>query len=354
MVEREKLFRLAEVVFRDHGELHITGQGTLKRAFLSAHLAEDSRKIYPPEDHYFFHKNGHTATDDNLLEKVGTYFILDEKDAADYVHRWEQDLLRESAGGPVKFGDFGCFRYGNSLEFEAAGMLYYKWLPVLDYTKAAGKIRDLPGKELIKQAYETQETPALHALYPDKRKQPVMMYAMWSLLLLLFVFAFSFWMPPLQALFDSGPELNRKLVNVAPEFYEYPEDLNRYSDTEMTTENLMPHRGEKNLNIEKETHSDDLGNREKEEDHSAEVTELVRVESDAADESALCTLVVGGFAESGNVSRMIQALERMELKTVTLQGKSITLVGAKVDCKDLSRIDEIKNKIEPDAWIYHK
>lgn len=353
MVEREKLCRLAEVVFRDHGELHITGQGTLKRAFLSAHLADDSRKIYPPEEHYFFHKNGHTTTDGNLLEKVGIYFILDEREAADYVHRWEQELMRESAVGPVKFGDFGYFRYGNSLEFEAAGMLYYEWLPVLDYAKAAGKIRDLPGKGLIKQAFETQETPALHALPPRTKKRPVVMYAMWSLLLLLFVFAFSFWMPPLQALFDSGPELNRKLVNVAPEFYDYPEDLDRYSDTEMTAENLIPDR-EKEQIVEKGMHSDDPENRKKEENHSAEMTELIPVESDAADESALCTLVVGGFAESGNVSRMIQALEAMELKTVTMQGKTITLVGAKVDCKDQSRIDDIKNKIEPDAWIYHK
>lgn len=354
MVEKEKLCRLAEVVFKETGELHITGQGTLKKVFLSAHLSDDAQKIYPPEEHWFFHKNIHTATDEKLIEKTSVYFILTPGEAKDYVRQWEEWLLMEAAARPVNFGEFGRFYFEDSLEFEAMSLFYYEWLPVLDYSKAAGNIRELPGKKLVRQTFEMTEDPVFSPVSERKKKKPAVMYAMWSLLLLLFLFSFSFWLKPLHVLFDSGPEINRKLVNVAPEYYDYPQDPDRYSDTETTSEHHLlgmendEYLSERNDEAARSDESSNDGSQ-----NNAITPEVKAEEWNIAEENLLCTLVVGGFAEKGNVSRMIQTLEAMDLKTVTMQGKSITLVGAKVDCEDHSRIAEIKNAIEPDAWMYH-
>src|SRR5690625_6388834 len=64
-------------------------------------------------------------------------------------------------------------------------------------------------------------------------------YVMGVVLLLLFLFSFPYWLEPVNALMDGGATINRKLVNVAPDGYDYPVDLERYSDTEMTTKEEM-------------------------------------------------------------------------------------------------------------------
>jgi|GEM_PF-4852269 len=357
MIENESLRHLAEAVFKENGELHITGQGTLRRVFLSAHLSEDDQKIYPPEEHCFFHKNTHTNTDASLVEKVGVFYILTDEEAKKRIREWENWLIKEAARRPVRFGDFGSFSFGDVLEFTPESLLFYKWLPVLDYKKVYDSARDLPGKNLVRPM-DLERDHDTNLKQKKTFQRSAGKYVMGVVLLLLFLFSFPYWLEPVNALMDGGATINRKLVNVAPDGYDYPVDLERYSDTEMTTkeemvldenhENIVSAAGDEN---EKEGEDEETA-----EEHKiyADADASRPVSSDVERPEPRCTLIVGGFAESGNIERMIHSLEEMDLETVTLKRKTITLVGAKVDCNQRAKIEEIKEVIEPSAWIYHQ
>src|SRR5690625_7941472 len=70
------------------------------------------------------------------------------------------------------------------------------------------------------------------------------------------------------------------------------------------------------------------------------------VSSDVERPEPRCTLIVGGFAEAGNIERMIHSLEEMNLETATLKRKTTTLVAAKVDCNKRANTDELKEVTE--------
>lgn len=355
MVEKESLRYLAEAAFKENGELNITGQGTLRCVFLSAHLSEDTHKIYPPEEHCFFHKNTHTDTDSSLIEKVSVFYILSREEAEQLIVEWEEWLIGEARRNPVKFGDYGSFVFEEALEFVPESELFYEWLPVLEYKKALVPAKDLPGKNLVRSFASDHEQEFVRTEPKNPKKRPAGKYVLGSVLLLLFLFSFPYWIKPLHALIDGGPVVNRKLVNVAPENYDYPVDLERYSDTEFTDgaeKEMILEKAEEDTEIT-ETENERIGADIIPEKHEAETIVMDEPAGHGTD-TRRCTLIVGGFAEPGNIDRMVQSLEGMNLETVTLKRKTITLVGARINCDHKAKIEEVKEMIEPNAWVYHQ
>src|SRR5690625_7347752 len=100
--------------------------------------------------HCIYHKNTHTNTDASLVEKVGLFYILTDEEAKKRIREWENWLIKEAARRRVRFGDVGSFSFGGVLEFTPESLLFYKWLPVLDYKKVYDSARDLPGIKLVR------------------------------------------------------------------------------------------------------------------------------------------------------------------------------------------------------------
>src|SRR5690625_7780591 len=100
--------------------------------------------------HCIYHKNTHTNTDASLVEKVGLFYILTDEEAKKRIREWENWLIKEAARRPVRFGDFGSFAVGDVLEFTPEALVFYIWLPVLDYKKVYDSARVLPGKNLVR------------------------------------------------------------------------------------------------------------------------------------------------------------------------------------------------------------
>src|SRR5690625_8037721 len=85
-----------------------------------------------------------------MVEKVCVFYILTDEEAKKRIREWEDWLIKEAARRPVRFGDFGSFSFRDVLEFTPESLLFYKWLPVLDYKKVYESARDLPGKNLVR------------------------------------------------------------------------------------------------------------------------------------------------------------------------------------------------------------
>lgn len=353
MFQFEKITRLAQVVFQDEGKLALTGQGVLKRVFLSAYLSENGQRILPPREHFYFNRDPRMNTDVNLVRKVATYFILSEQKAQQQVELWEQSLMERARETGVKFGEFGMFTYDEQLDFLAETLLYYQSLPELPFHPVGSSLHDYPRSASVPIAHLPQETPS-------RRRELVP--ALWMLLIVLFGFAFYLWSGPLDAWINHKTEMDTRLVNVAPRSYQTDSSPEVYNDTDEMEEDLeMSTRSEEENSksvVGGDAH-EDIGN---EEQHT-EITDSefqvpgrssVPSNQQISESSSRCTLIVGAFANRGNVDRMLDRLEAYGVEVVTMERKTLTLVGAAVTCSNTDKMDILRSEIDPNAWIYKK
>ncbi len=358
MFETNQITRLAVIVFKEEGQIRISGQGMLKKVFLSAYLSEDGQQLQPPREHFYFNKNNHVDVDFSLVRKVSTYFILSESEAEDQVRSWEMVIKETAQKGVVRFGEYGSFRFDGHLDFISDSLYYYQWLPSVPYRSMGSDFQEY---SLIEKALSE---PVL-ATNPV-RKRKMLIPALWTVLISLFVFAVFLWSKPLSLLIDRNTEMNSRLVNVAPESYSNNDDSDYFTDTHdmrsaerdseigigengknnATDSYLSPapgNEGDKSIVLEDLPSPDDKTNEE------------VPIPVEAKPEkSSQCTLIVGAFAEQDNVDRMIARLDDLGLDVVTMERKTITLVGAKISCSNHKQITMLREQIEANAWMYKK
>lgn len=347
MVQINQITRLAVAVFQEEGQITISGEGMLKKMFLSAYLSEDHHQILPPREHFYFNRNSHALIDKALVRKVATYFMLSDSDAERAVRRWEDSVksaVRESA---VPFGEYGQFQFDNQLDFVPEALTHYQWLPVLPYRS--------PGVDVEEYSVRDRAPVDLRAALPPKKTRPMLIPALWGVFASLFVLALFFWSEPIQFLFGNQQEFNTRLVNVAPESYLSNDIEDYYSDTqESVTFDAEPATELDEHEKYSETTDEDFSSAS-----DRGVGEAIQVnqnktnpEERAATSSSRCTLVLGAFANPENVNRMVSRLGDFEVEVITMERQTMTLVAAKVECADQSEIDLLRSEIEPDAWVY--
>jgi len=328
--------------------------------FLSAYLSEDGLQILPPREHYYFNRNIYIDTDPALVHKVATYFILTQEEAIEQVSYWENRILEKTQKENVRFGKYGVFQFDNQLDFISDSLLIYDWLPAISYQTTGAYVQQLTTKEPL------QNTSLVNR--ETKRKRKVLFPVLWSVLACLFVFALFFWSEPLSLLMDRNAEFNTRLVNVAPKSYSVNETMDYFSDThdmksidanaEERTDGIkkisepaasvdntstLPEDNEPPLNEDSFASTSD----------SKEKKEVPAVDK-RTESSVECTLIVGAFANRDNVDRMVARLKNMNVEVITIERQTLTLVGAQVKCEDRAQINQLKNQIEPNAWVYKK
>lgn len=361
MIDVQKIGRLAVSVFDEHGQLKLTGEGTLKKAFLSAHLSGDSRQIFPPREHYFFHRNSHTTVDQLLVKKTAAYFIISEAEAEEWVHLWEGWVKEEASVRAVFFGDFGTFRKETVLEFEGVSLLYYQWLPTLSYISSEGIV----GNRLEQPSVNGTSQKAGLAVEKEKKERKLLFPVIWITMGFFFLFSFWLWSEPLSKMWNAEVEWQKKLVNVAPKYYDPADDEYFYTDTESSYEDeVYADRYE----AENKKAASDAVNPTDRNYHS--ITDDTKDRGDSlygdntskigagaettAEEMPRCTLIVGAFASPDNIDNMIEVLRNQKVETVKVVGRKATLVGARIDCGDEETISRIRAEVEPEAWLYNK
>lgn len=348
MFQTNQITRLAVVVFKEEGQITISGEGMLKKMFLSAYLSEDRIRIQPPREHFYFNRNSHTGLDNALIRKVATYYILSESEAEAMVRSWESSIKQMAVEEGVRFGEYGTFHFEGQFDFVSESFSHYQWLPVLSYRS--------PGVE-VEEYSLTDSVPVVHlANQKQKRNRRILIPALWGVFACLFVFALFFWSEPINLLFGQNHEMNTRLVNVAPQSYTVDEPLDYYSDThEMDPVTSEPKKEFTNdLSGTEEIRpghkpSDSVATLASEKDKKSTITE----ENQPAP-TPRCTLVLGAFANPDNVNRMVSKLDDIGLEVITMERQTMTLVAAKVDCADQSGIDRLRDKIDPNAWVYKK
>lgn len=362
MFQSDHITRVAEVVFKEEGRIKISGQGMLKKVFLSAYLSEDGQNVLPPREHFYFNRNKHMELDTTLVRKVSTYFILSDEEAEDLVRSWERLVLKRAAEEGLVFGDYGTFHFDDQLDFVAETLLYYQLLPPVQYISVGSNLHEYPTKEVKSMA------PVATVAAPNKRK--VLMPVLWTLLICLFGFAFFLWSGPLDVLIGQNIEFNKRLVNVAPESYSTDVNPEVYNDTDEMSmdahaikkakpdpaDKVVP-TGSESKNIRPSSDNEISkaeGSQPPVSDHSREAggSSVPLDESNAI--SPRCTLIVGAFAEAGNVDRMVQRLRDMEVEVVTMERTTLTLVGANISCNNSTTINTLRAQIDSNAWIYKK
>ena len=354
MFHFEKITQLAQVVFQDEGQISIRGQGVLKKVFLSAYLSENGQRILPPREHFYFNRDQRVAMDATLVRKVSTYFILSESEAKEQVELWENALVERARKVGVKFGEFGKFTFDGQLDFLAETLLYYQLLPEVAYKSVGAALHEYP---------VTHTRTATPAPVVEKSKRKILVPALWTLLVFLFGFAFYLWSGPLDAWIDQKSELNSRLVNVAPKSYTTDPVTEMYNDTDDLEETegiqgseehetIWPNGGEDPV-LQPSNDSENDGAKLASDAHPDDS----RISSSAEDEiksSPRCTLIVGAFADRGNVNRMVERLGSYGVEVVTMERKTLTLVGAAVSCSNADQMNTFRSEIDPNAWIYKK
>lgn len=361
MIQSNTMTRLAVDVFKEEGEIRIGGHGVLKKMFFSAFLSEEENMLHPPREHYFFNRNEYTESDSCLINRVGVYFMLSDEEAALKVKMWENELVENSQLREVLFGNYGAFNFNDDqLGFTSNALLYYEWLPVLNY-----RISVPVSREILSHNEDMADDVLLPAGEINSRKK--LFPLLWSVLSILFIFSFFLWFKPLSMVFDNTRDMNTRLVNVAPKSYSVDKEPAYYSDTNpmKQTERTATTVDDLNRNVElqdaKKTAKDYKGTESETSLSSKLLQEDAETFSDldvvAHETKPLnlpCTLIVGAFENNGNVEKMVDRLIAMDLHPITLKRKTITLVGAEVKCSDQSIIKEIRVGIDPEAWFYKK
>ncbi len=358
MFQTNQITRLAVVVFKEEGQIKISGEGMLKKMFLSAYLSEDRLQIQPPREHYYFNRNGHAELDTALLRKVSTYFIISDTEAEEIVRSWETSIKKKASEAGVRFGEYGTFRFEGQFDFDSESLYYYQWLPSLRYRSPGADIEEYPLMDRVPAAALPPHT--------SKRKRRVLIPALWGVFACLFAFSLFFWSEPINLIFDQNPPMDSRLVNVAPESYRINESIDYFSDTHDM--GSIP-SSSKNESIEEsqdivsdaddEPNSLQSGNQfsdsENEAGLDAKENEIAALpDADHPTVSPRCKLVLGAFANPANVNRMVSKLDDFGVDVITMDRKTLTLVAAKVNCSDQSSIDRLRDQIEPNAWIYKK
>ena len=355
MFETNQITRLAVIVFKEEGQIRISGQGMLKRVFLSAYLSENGQQLQPPREHFYFHKNSHSGIDPGLVRKVSTYFILTESEAEDQVRRWEMMIKETAKENVVRFGEYGSFRFDGHLDFISDSLYYYQWLPSVPYRSRGADFQEY---SLIKKAHPE---PIINTSPGRKRK--ILVPALWTVLVSLFAFAAFLWSKPLNLLINQNKEMNSRLVNVAPESYSINNSSDYFTDTHDMT--MIDRDSEPKEKYGKNDMTDSIHKYLPENDgkkSAASKSLPAPVEKTGKDVaipienktgvSPRCTLIVGAFADPDNVDRMITRLGDLDLEVVTMERKTITLVGASISCADHQRISMLREQIEANAWMY--
>ena len=361
MFQTEKITRLAVAVFREGGQLYISGHGILKRVFLSAYLSENGQSILPPREHTYFNRQKQIAMDTILVRKVATYFILSEPEAIDMVRLWEEMVVQQARDRGMLFADFGIFRFEEHLDFEAETLHYYQHLPSVAYKPVGSDLHEFPFADMK----PVHSLPAGNV--PPRRR--ILVPALWIILVGLFGFAIYLWSGPLDKLLEHNSEINSRLVNVAPksyspghikEFYNDTDGVNKDGHTDSNeshnemidsgagTQNVITaHLPEKNASIVGE-------NELPVPDNSYEAAQSSVVLEESGEASPRCTLIVGAFANADNVDRMVHRLKGYNVEVVTVERSTLTLVGANIPCSNSTKMNTLRDQIDSAAWIYKK
>lgn len=357
MFQPDKITRLAINVFQEEGQISISGQGTLKRMFLSAHLSDNKQELRPPREHFYFNRNIHTPFDGTLVRKVSTYFILSQDEAEASVRQWEEWIVARSIESQVRFGEYGVFQCDEQLDFISESLYMYEWLPSIQYHHTGVPYQELGVEKKL------QPVPAMP--YTRKSRRKILVPLLWSVLGALFAFAVFLWSEPINLLIDQNTELNTRLVNVAPESYSIQDEVAYFNDTHGVRSSDAPTtnpKGAKPVQADKGSDNTNAGLTDSGlyEDsgypHGEDGAIRNKVEDSAkpSDVSKRCTLIVGAFANPENVDRMVETLSGFDVKVVTMKRRTLTLVGADVVCSDGNQIATLKQQIEPNAWVYQK
>jgi len=67
-----------------------------------------------------------------------------------------------------------------------------------------------------------------------------------------------------------------------------------------------------------------------------------------------CVIIVGAFANEGNISKMIDRIEQSSYRSVVIPGERLTKVGLKIDCNidRQSTLTWAKKEFDESAWVY--
>lgn len=356
MFETEKITRLAETVFRETGQLSISGHGILKRVFLSAYLSENGQRILPPREHFYFNRQPQIDIDIILVKKVAIYFIVSDPEANEMVRRWEQMMVQKAKIHGFRFTENGIFRFEEHLDFEAEQLYYYQYLPAVSYKPVGSNLHEYP---LLN---EKQIEPVLMQDVPSLRR--TLVPALWVVLIALFGFAIYLWSGPLDRLLDDDPRINSRLVNVAPETYQPGDVKDFYNDTDNVKKNGHPNsNGTGEGSIHDSGTSSDRGditiasekeNADLRSDISDRESETTFVPEESVEASPRCTLIVGAFANRDNVDRMVIRLQGYDVEVVTMERSTLTLVGANIPCSNSMKMNTLRDHIDSNAWIYNQ
>ncbi|WP_236978330.1 hypothetical protein [Membranihabitans maritimus] len=334
MYLKDNITRLAVIAFEKEGSLSISQCGELKKVYLNAYQKKGGADIFPPNEQIYFYNNVHAESDKNLLHLIKILKFCSDEEALELISEWEKSWLENMDKAPFVLGHIGVFKINDGkIDFYTSGKTFYDFLPVVKSNYKGKYNVQLPGSRFEKRA-EIKEIRTA-------KKRGVLVPALWTLLLIAFGIAFFFWKGPFSQIFTDGKYPERKLVNVAPKSYQDTEGVVYFSDTNEST-------------IEKEN-SETTTQKAEESRNKGNVEEnaVEDININPSLEAKQCTLIVGAFANQGNVARMTEKLKNLDMIPVVLKRNTLTLVGARVNCSETEKeVTTIRDEVEPNAWMY--
>ncbi|NND08125.1 MAG: hypothetical protein HKN87_17230 [Saprospiraceae bacterium] len=317
----------------------LKGIGALKINYRSAQFDGDLSIMSAPREEIFFVPSDEEHLDPILVKIVELIAKVDESEASNLVQSFMQDLKTELRGnGFLTFPNIGWIKQDNwgSLFFEPAA----EYIAINRYF-GLGQVALPPAlsdaeQEVLADLKETvSEKTARAKLLQSRPSQRTWGFIISAILVLLTVFSVLY--------FSSKPEIPLAEQQVDTPTTQPAADLPAKKLNESPPSNLLS-----NDSVIKEDHKLNLPNA----DDQSKVRDF-REEDLAIQTAGTCIVVVGAFADEGNVDRMVQRLEDSAYESVIIEGARLKKVGLRVQCDgDSGTLDWARKHIDQGAWLY--
>ncbi len=315
----------------------LRGIGTLRINYRPAEIDETTQTLIAPKEEIYFVPANESRLDPVLTKIVEVIARVDEEEAQTLVRNFMDELRDELRGnGFLTFPNIGWIKQDNwgSLFFEPAAEYIainrFFGLRQVTLPEALTTSEQEVFDDLRKTAGERVEGAELQ---PREARSRSWGFIIGALLLLITFLAFQFFTR------SNAPE------DEAP------------VDVEEVITNIKEDRAERTLNmgaIEGDSATPPIKKKVvgpnflpgEPENASVQTVQPVITE---------CIIIVGAFAQSSNVERMIDRIEATTYDPVTIKGVRLTKVGLKFDCSDSEQEAAVlrwaKREFDKHAWV---
>ncbi len=312
----------------------LKGIGTLRLNYRSAVVDSDLSLLIPPNEEIYFVPSNEERLDPVLVKIVELIARVDQHEATNLVQTFMSDLKTELRGnGFLTFPNVGWIKQDNwgSLFFEPAA----EYIAVNRFF-GLGKV-ELPSalspaeQEVLADLRETAAGSSKQAFIRTQSKESNWGFVIGMVILLLSLITLFFLLR--EGNKETGPSLDEMSI-VEHE----KESMETSEDTGQANLNISPYYDFiKDVGPEFLPQSPDRAAR----------AEPARISE--------CVIIVGAFANSNNVTRMVDRIQGTDYQSVVIRGPRLTKVGLRVSCNDLDSgqaLNYAQQEFDPSAWIY--